>query len=190
MENMPLYKKFFGHLYTINYHKFLVMKLCFKCGMYYQGLVHDLSKYSLQEFIPSVKYFQGNRSPISKEKEMLGYSYTWLHHKGRNKHHWEYWIDRDYITNEVTVYPMPFKYLLESCLDRIAASKVYNKDKYNDEVPYHFFVNSREVKVMNPKDVEDISKLLLYLIENGERKALEYYKSLYKQYKKDKNFTL
>ena len=67
---MSFAKRFFGHLHTINTHRFLVMKTCFKCGMYAQGLLHDLSKYSFSEFWPSVTYFQGDRSPISKEKQV------------------------------------------------------------------------------------------------------------------------
>lgn len=73
--------RFWGHLTTITRHKLLVGKLCFDCGLYKQGLLHDLSKYSWVEFSSGVKYFQGNRSPIDKEKEVIGYSKGWLHHK-------------------------------------------------------------------------------------------------------------
>ena len=41
-----------GHFETITRHKLLVMKYCFACGLYEQGLAHDLSKYSPTEFIP------------------------------------------------------------------------------------------------------------------------------------------
>ena len=90
MEELSFAKRFFGHLHTINQHKFIVMSLCFKCGLIKQGLKHDLSKYSFEEFWPSVRYFQGNRSPITYEKEIKGYSECWLHHKGKNKHHWDH----------------------------------------------------------------------------------------------------
>lgn len=189
MENKGFLNRFFAHLRTINTHRFLVMKTCFKCGMYSQGLKHDLSKYSFSEFWPSVRYFQGDRSPISKEKEINGYSECWLHHKGRNKHHWEYWIDRLGKDTKLTVIEMPFPYMLESVIDRISASKVYKKENYVDSEPYHFFVNSREYSTMNQDTAHQIEKLLEYLKDNGEEKALAYYKSLYKQYKKDKNFT-
>lgn len=82
------------HLKTINHHKWLVMKHCFAIGLYRQGLTHDLSKYTLTEFLPGAKYYQGGkRSPNNAEREDRGYSQAWLHHKGRNKHHMEYWID-------------------------------------------------------------------------------------------------
>lgn len=177
---MNILQRFFGHLHTINHHRFLVMKMCFKCGMYKQGLLHDLSKYSPSEFIPSVKYYQGYRSPISKEKEVVGYSECYLHHKGRNKHHWEYWVDRLPHTTELYVFPMPYRYMLESVLDRISASKTYKKDEYTDAEPYNFFMNSMEYTLINPENAKQMSELLLYLKENGEEKALAYYKSLYK----------
>ena len=186
MRKMSLPERFFRHLHTINTHRFLVMKMCFRCGMYSQGLRHDLSKYSPSEFIPSVRYFQGDRSPITKEKEEKGYSEMWLHHKGRNKHHWEYWTDRKPFSIEYMVFPMPFRYMLESVIDRISASKTYGKDKYNDASTYEFFINSREYRIMNEQTVKEISYLLEYLKDNGEEKALDYYKSLYEKYKTDK----
>ena len=83
----------YHHFLTITKHKCEVMKNCFAVGLYRQGLLHDLSKYSWEEFATGVKYYQGNRSPNAAEKEEKGYSAAWLHHKGRNKHHFEYWID-------------------------------------------------------------------------------------------------
>lgn len=185
---MSYLERFFKHLHTVNTHRFLVMKMCFKCGMYSQGLTHDLSKYTPSEFLPSVKYFQGVRSPISKEKEDKGYSEMWLHHKGRNKHHWEYWIDRKPYSIEIAAYPMPFRYMLESVIDKISASKVYNKENYNDTIPHQFFINSKEYRAIHPITSKQIEELLLYLSENGEEKALKHFKSLYKQHKNDTYF--
>ena len=76
--------KIWKHFKTITYHRYLVMKGCFKVGLYYQGLTHDLSKYSPTEFWVGAKYYQGNRSPNNAEREDIGYSSAWLHHKGRN----------------------------------------------------------------------------------------------------------
>ena len=183
---MKTYVKMFKHLNTITKHRHLVMKMCFKCSMYKQGLLHDLSKYSISELIPSIKYYQGDRSPLGYEKSIKGYSRAWLHHKGRNKHHWEYWTDRKEKDITIEVYPMPFEYMLESVIDRISASMTYKKDKYTDKEPYDFFINSLEYNTMNEKTVKEMEYLLKYLNDNGIQKALAYYKSLYKQYKKDK----
>ena len=90
---MNYVQKFFGHLKTVTKHRRMVRKLCFKCGLYWQGLTHDLSKYSPTEFWNGVKFYTGTKSPHLGEREKYGYSKAWLHHKGRNKHHAEYWQD-------------------------------------------------------------------------------------------------
>ena len=81
------------HFKTITHHRHLVRQYCFRLGLYYQGLTHDLSKYSPSEFWRGVKYYQGYRSPNDAERRENGVSLAWLHHKGRNRHHFEYWID-------------------------------------------------------------------------------------------------
>ena len=174
-------KRLIGHFMTITTHRNLVKSMCFKCGMISQGLKHDLSKYSFQEFWPSVKYFQGNRSPITFEKELKGYSECWLHHKGRNKHHWEYWTDRK--EYNMISHPMPYNYVLESVLDKIAASKVYKKNDYTESYPLDFFMKSYEIHVMNEQTANQIKELLEYLKDHGEEKTLLHIKDLYKEYK-------
>lgn len=190
MENKPLIYRFIGHLKTITKHKLLVQSLCFKCGLYKQGILHDLSKYSFTEFIPGVKNYVGYKSPISVEKEEKGYSLAWLHHKGRNKHHWEYWTDRLTKDTKLTNIEMPFNYIIESTLDKIAASKVYKKQEYTEDYPYNFFKASFEFSVMNIETARQILSLLDYLRLNGEKKALKYYKELYNNWKKDHSFKI
>ena len=91
---MSLWHNFWGHLKTILHHKKLVRHYCFRAGLYKQGIMHDWSKYSPVEFINGVKNYQGGKkSPNFGEKKTKGYSSVWLHHKGRNRHHYEYWID-------------------------------------------------------------------------------------------------
>ena len=126
-----------GHLKTITKHKIAVTKLCFRCGLYKQGLLHDLSKYSWVEFSAGARYYQGNRSPIDREKEVKGYSLGWLHHKGRNKHHWEYWLDN--AADGIQPLEMPLNYVIEMYCDRTAASKIYMKDAYHDGSAYEYF---------------------------------------------------
>lgn len=121
-------KNFFKHLKTVCKHKFFVAKFCFKAGLYWQGIVHDLSKFSPTEFIESVKYYQGTRSPIDACKEENGMSMAWLHHKGRNKHHYEYWQDNfDRGTTHLT---MPFKYAHEMICDYLGAGNAYMGKKF------------------------------------------------------------
>ena len=112
---------FWGHLHTINHHRRLVRQGCFRMGLYWQGLTHDLSKYAPVEFLTGVRYYQGTRSPNTAEREEKGWSEAWMHHKGRNRHHWEYWTDLDMQTKVYAAVPMPPKYLAEMVADRIAA---------------------------------------------------------------------
>ena len=104
--------KFWGHLSTITKHRTLVMIHCFKVGLYWRGLTHDLSKYSPTEFLVGVRYYQGNRSPNTAEREDKGVSTAWMHHKGRNKHHFEYWTDLQIGTRQYVPVPMPTEYLV------------------------------------------------------------------------------
>ena len=121
-----------GHFETITRHKLLVMKYCFACGLYEQGLAHDLSKYSPTEFIPGCIYYQGDHSPNEAEREAKGYTSAWLHHKGRNKHHLEYWIDYSTTKAGLTGMKIPLRYVCEMVCDRVAASQIYLGDKYTD----------------------------------------------------------
>lgn len=135
---MNKWQRFWGHLRTVRKHRKMVRKLCFKCGLYWQGLTHDLSKYSHTEFWNGVKYFTGTASPHVGERKEKGYSDAWLHHHNRNKHHAEYWVD---IVGgkSVPVY-MPFKYLAEMICDRVAASMIYLGDKYTDAAPLDYYL--------------------------------------------------
>ena len=158
--------RFFRHLRTVWRHRRVVRKLCFKCGLIRQGLFHDLSKYSPAEFWRGVKYFQGNRSPQAKERELFGYSAAWLHHKGRNKHHYEYWTD--FADGKKVYVKMPPKYFAEMVCDRIAAGKIYNKE-YTDASPLAYFENKTDVTAMNEETREHLRYFLTLLKDKGEK---------------------
>ena len=167
--------RFFGHLKTINHHKRLVMEGCFKVGLYWQGLMHDLSKYSPTEFWVGVKYFQGNRSPNNAEREATGVSLAWLHHKGRNKHHLEYWID--YTLDEQSPMggmEMPKKYVVEMFIDRIAACKNYQKENYTDESPLEYYEKSLDHYMIHPNTQALLEEMLKMLAQKGEDETFLY----------------
>ncbi|MCR4989895.1 MAG: DUF5662 family protein [Lachnospiraceae bacterium] len=169
---------FFRHLRTINRHRRLVRKGCFKIGLYYQGLTHDLSKYSPTEFWCGVKYYQGTRSPNNAQREDIGYSAAWLHHKGRNKHHYEYWIDYSLENADGTMFPvsMPNRYIAEMVMDRIAAAKVYWGSKYTDSSPLQYYKKSEERIIIHPETKRKLEYLLEYLSNNGEKALYEHIK--------------
>ena len=168
---MSKVSNFFDHLSTVNRHRFLVCKLCFKLGLYGQGLMHDFSKYSPVEFLPGVKYFQGDRSPIDAERREKGYSLGWLHHKGVNRHHWQFWV----VMKDHKMYPleMPVRYVKEMCCDRIAACMVYQKDKYHPSSALKFLEQSMEKELMNPATYQLLKKYLTVVAENDLDTAMK-----------------
>lgn len=168
-------KNIIGHFKTITNHKLLVMRSCFKAGMYKQGILHDLSKYKLVEFIAGIKYYRGDVSPNGIQKREEGVSTAWLHHKGRNKHHFEYWIDYGNSLSEgLQGMKMPVKYVAEMFIDRMSASKNYLKDKYNDNSAWEYYDERKNYYVIHPKSRELLEFLLKMLAEEGEEKTLQY----------------
>lgn len=161
-----------GHLKTITKHKIAVTKLCFRCGLYKQGLLHDLSKYSWVEFSAGTRYYQGNRSPIDREKEVKGYSLGWLHHKGRNKHHWEYWLDN--AADGIQPLEMPLNYVIEMYCDRTAASKIYMKDAYHDGSAYEYFMRGYHHVLMHPNTKALLEHILIYQRDHGTDQTIAY----------------
>ncbi|CDE34521.1 MAG: DUF5662 family protein [Ruminococcus sp.] len=172
-----------NHFRTITRHRHLVIRHCWKAGIFWQGLRHDLSKYSPTEFLPGARYYQGNRSPNEKEREVLGYSVAWMHHKGRNKHHFEYW--NDYNPKEKRVMPvkMPARYLAEMFCDRLAASKVYAGDQYQQDRSLRYFQNSNARKrgMLHPETEAKLMELLEILAQQGEEAAFAAVRELVKK---------
>jgi len=170
-------KNLFLHMRLVGRHRRAVRKNCRKCGIFWRGLVHDLSKYSPTELFESAKYYQGNRSPIGVCRRTVGVSYAWLHHKGRNKHHIEYWLDPD-----CTVTPMmPYKYAVECVCDKIAATKTYAGKSYTPDMPYLHWKKYGCKVDGNPKTMAFIERVFLDLMEKDEKDILnkKYMKKTY-----------
>ncbi len=175
---------FWKHLGTVTRHRHKVMEHCFKAGIGWQGLFHDLSKFSPTEFIPGVKYWQGTRSPNEKERELFGYSSAWLHHKGRNKHHFEYWKDVNPQSHRYEPVEMPVKYLAEMFCDRVAASKIYRSQEYTDSHPLDYFLRGNAKKEMHEKTAATLECWLTVLKEEGEDAAFAAIRKTLKEAKK------
>ncbi|MBQ8494585.1 MAG: catalase [Clostridia bacterium] len=156
------------HFSTITRHRHKVIAHCFRAGIGWQGLFHDLSKYSPSEFIPGAKHWQGVRSPNAVERELYGHSTAWMHHKGRNKHHFEYWTDYNIVSHKIEPVKMPLRYLIEMLCDRMAASKIYQGEKYTDRSPLEYFLNGRARYFMHPETADELERLLVILAEQGE----------------------
>ena len=166
-----------AHFKTITRHRDLVCKYCFRLGLYRQGLTHDLSKYTPTEFWRSAKYYQGNRSPNEAERRENGMSIAWMHHKGRNRHHFEYWTDYCIGPDgkaHMSGCKMPIKYVAEMFCDRVAACRIYHGEQYTDDAPYNYFIRSKGHILMHPETSDELERMLLVLKERGEDAAFAY----------------
>lgn len=178
-------EKTLGHLRTVLTHKTLVAEGCFQVGLFYQGICHDLSKFSPVEFWQGVRYYQyGKQSPNNGERLAKGYSEAWIHHKGHNRHHYEHWNDYNIEAakrgdNPVCPVQMPRKYVAEMLMDRIAASKTYMKDKYTDASPYEYYMHGKAGMLMHPETAREISGMLKILKSRGEKECFRFVRDYY-----------
>ena len=176
-----MFKKIFLHFILISKHRWYVFKLACMAGIPFKGLIHDLSKYSPTEFFESAKYYQGNRSPINIARKEKGYSVAWLHHKGRNKHHIEYWYDWN--LNETPV--IPYKCAVEMLCDHVAAGLAYKGKEWTKEYPLYYWDNIDNVRNLYNKKTE---KFITTAKEDIAKKGIKevfnkkYLKEHYKMY--------
>ena len=165
---MNVLQRFVGHLTTITRHRHKVMAHCAKAGILGQGLLHDLSKYSPTEFIPGVRFYSGKHSPTEDERREYGCSRAWMHHKGRNRHHWEYWTDYVQAQGGYAAVPMPRRFLAEMICDRIAASKIYRGEAYADDAPLNYLMRGKLRDKMHPETQATLIRFLTQLRDEGE----------------------
>ena len=178
-------KKAAGHLATVFHHKRLVAEGCFHVGLYRQGLFHDLSKFQPAELLNGFRYYQGGKqSPNNGERVMKGYSEAWMHHKGRNLHHYEYWTDYNIEAAKKGDYPvqpvqMPRQYVAEMLMDRIAASKTYMKERYTDASPLEYYRGGKAKRLMHPVTAAELERMLTILEKKGEKEFFRFVKDYY-----------
>ena len=159
----------FKHIKLVTKHKWIVFKLCCKIGIPWRGLVHDLSKFSPEEFFESVKYYNGTYSPILACKKEKGYSKAWLHHKGINKHHPEYWIDWSLPERSII---MPYKYAAEMVCDKLSAGITYNGKKWTKDTQINYYLKERQHSIINPHIDEFLLAVFTQVSINGIEKTL------------------
>lgn len=187
----------FKHFKKVFKHKYEVCKVCFKFGLYWQGIVHDLSKFNPVEFWTSCKYYQGNRSPIEAEKLDKGYSMAWANHHNHNPHHWQYWLDYNDLQEPMPM-KIPYKYVMEAIADWIGANRAYlGKNSNMNEVYKHY---KNKIRVSNKCSSQvwhyQTRQLWDIIIIDLKEKGLKYvvdmhksgiYKDLYDNTNKDKS---
>ena len=157
------------HFNLVTRHRWVVFKLCCKAGIPWRGLVHDLSKFSPTEFWESVKYYNGSMSPILFAKRKQGYSKAWLHHKGRNKHHPEYWVDWALPQKAII---MPYKYAVEMVCDKMAAGIVYNGKDWKQDTQIKYYMKERETSIVHPQIDKFLLEIFTQVSEQGRDKTL------------------
>ena len=173
-------KNTFRHFWKICKHKYWVFYYCRKTGvkgLTWRGIKHDMSKFSPTEFWESVRYYQGTSSPIDACKKDKGISMAWMHHKGRNPHHYEYWTDMNLETQNYEPVPMPRKYLAEMVMDRRAACITYQGKNYRPGSALDYFNNSRDKWRMHPQTRQELEYLLTMLRDQGEKATFHYIKN-------------
>lgn len=169
------------HFKTITRHRHKVISHCIRAGIGFQGLFHDLSKYAPIEFWNGAKYYYGTQSPNVGERKAKGYSLAWLHHKGRNRHHFEYWTDYSHALRKVVPVKMPLRYVGEMFCDRVAASKIYKGRDYKDSDPLDYFMGGKDCRFIHPETSDMLEKLLTMLCNEGEEKTFAYLKGIIKK---------
>lgn len=177
---MRYYKKLLKHLKLIIIHKHYAFLACLECGIPFKGLIHDLSKFSIYELFPSAKYYTGDRSPIDNEKDKKGYSYVWLHHRGRNPHHWEYWIDN--LSSGGDALKIPLKYVKEMICDWVGSGKAYDFENWNYDTPFKKFVslyNQGKIKIHLD------TYILIFKVLQEYAKTGDKLKIIFKKYEKE-----
>ena len=164
-------KRWFGHLKTVLLHKYWVFRYALAAGIPFRGLLHDLSKFSPAEFGQSVRYYTGSRSPIHYAREANSFSTAWLHHRGRNRHHFEYWIDNTARGGLIAV-PMPFPCALELICDRLGAARAYRKKDFSiGEQLQRFDLEIAPSPMIHPQTKQFIRLMFTELAAAPDRRA-------------------
>lgn len=157
-------KKYLKYMWSILKHKYVVGLECMRCGLFFRGVVHDISKFSPCEFSRYAAYFDEDKSRDDLEKIKEDYSVAWQHHKGHNPHHWEYWIDFDRDGN-ISAVKMPYDCVVEMVCDWIGAGKVYNKKSWNENEPMEFYQERKDKIHLHP-DTQKLFLLFLGIIRD------------------------
>lgn len=173
--------KIVKHIKLVMKHKWIVFKLCCKIGIPWRGFMHDWSKFSPTEFFESIKYYNGHKSPITVCKADKGYSEAWLHHKGINKHHHQYWVDLS--LPEKTII-MPYKYAAEMVCDELAAGIVYNGENWTQNTQLDYYMNKERKNLIHPQVDKFLIAVFTEVSKNGIDATLtkKNIKSLYEKY--------
>ena len=130
-------KIYWNYFWYIIEHKKNVAVECFKMGLYWHAITHDLSKFMPSEFFAyAEKFFSGDYAYKYQQVE-INFGIAWLHHQHRNKHHWDYWVGSD-----GTAAPMPRRYVMQMVADWKAMGK-----RFGDTAKEFYQKNNSRMKL-------------------------------------------
>ena len=120
-------RRYWAYLRYVIRHRRYVRQECWCAGLLWRGLVHDLSKDRLDEFIPYVRYFYDSDGSQRQIRDKTGYykptdtgdlafDWAWLLHQKRNPHHWQWWLTPE-DDGGMKVFEMPHHYWMEMVCD-------------------------------------------------------------------------
>ena len=177
-----LFKNILKHTKLVFRHKWVVFKLCCKIGIPWRGFMHDWSKFSPTEFGESVKYYVGTHSPIKEARIDKGYSYAWVHHVSKNKHHYQYWID--FTANGPVPVIIPYKYVAEMICDKLAAGIIYQGKNWTNDHQLNYYLKERQDGLIHTAIDAILLEVFTEVKDNGIDKTLtkKNIKSLYKKH--------
>jgi len=113
-------------------HRWYVLLECWRRGLIWRGLTHDLTKFLGGEWLPYVEHFYGAKA--RKWRDETGYykptdtgdpafDLAWLRHQHRNDHHWQWWILTEDESGRPVALPMSEAARVEMLCDWIGASR-------------------------------------------------------------------
>ena len=159
--------KYIKYLDYLLRHKYYVMKECFSEGLYWRGLMHDMSKFLPSELFPYANHFTSDikedgddyKSVDTGDKE---FDFAWLSHQKKNKHHWQWWI---LLGDEGGLIAMEMEepYLIEMICDWQGAGKAQGKvspkdDKYLET--RNWYANHKNKMQLNEKTRSKIEEII------------------------------
>lgn len=157
---LKIYWKYFK--YVMEHKKNVFLECWFDGGVSLHAFTHDLSKFSPKEFFAYANWFHSRCGVKYKLGQNLceyddsthidlkrDFEKAWQHHKDHNKHHWNYWNERQC--------DMPNRYVNQMIIDWKAMGR-----KFGDTAQEFYLKNFDNIKLTSGVRLSVEHKLGLY----------------------------
>ena len=143
-------------------HKWFVTIECFRRGLVWQGIAHDISKFRPSEWFPYARHFHNADGSKRDARDKTGYykptdtgdkafDFAWLLHQKRNRHHWQWWILPE-DEGGVNILEIPTRYVDEMLCDWIGAGRAQGVEEWWDPTPWY---EKNKAKMQLHEDTRD-----------------------------------